>query len=154
MDEPAANLDPKARTDFFNELLELKKQGKAIFISSHILAELDKYTDSITILDGGKTIYSGTKNNLIKKIGNNKYICSSNNNAKFINILKSNKIKYEVNDNKTIAINIKEESIRNLTAKMSKNKLYFTTLNLCNYSLQDIYDKMIMKGSVDTMNND
>jgi ABC-2 type transport system ATP-binding protein len=66
MDEPAANLDPKARTEFFNMLLALKQQGKSIFISSHILAEIDKYADSATILDGGKIVFSGTKEQLNK----------------------------------------------------------------------------------------
>ena len=61
MDEPVANLDPKARLEFFETLIDLKKQGKAIFISSHVLAELNQYFDSATILDGGKIVYSGTK---------------------------------------------------------------------------------------------
>jgi ABC-2 type transport system ATP-binding protein len=66
MDEPAANLDPKARSEFFNMLLKLKQLGKAVLISSHILAEIDKYADSATILDGGKIVFSGTKQELNK----------------------------------------------------------------------------------------
>lgn len=58
MDEPAANLDPLAREDLFRMLTELQKQGKAIFISSHILDEIGKYTTYATILDGGKIVFS------------------------------------------------------------------------------------------------
>jgi ABC-2 type transport system ATP-binding protein len=72
MDEPAANLDPKARSEFFSSLMKLKKEGKAIFISSHILAEIDKYADSATILDGGKIIFSGGKCELMKFFNTNK----------------------------------------------------------------------------------
>ncbi|MCK5867355.1 MAG: ABC transporter ATP-binding protein [Mycoplasmataceae bacterium] len=59
MDEPAANLDPRARMEFFSILKKMQKQGKAIFISSHILTELDKYIDSVTIISQGKLVFSG-----------------------------------------------------------------------------------------------
>ncbi len=59
MDEPAANLDPLAREELFETLLSLQKQGKAIFISSHILDEVDKYATCATILDGGKIVFDG-----------------------------------------------------------------------------------------------
>lgn len=58
MDEPAANLDPMARKDLFDELLRLKDQGKSIFISSHILDEIGKYATYCTILDGGNVVFS------------------------------------------------------------------------------------------------
>ncbi|MGL6125428.1 MAG: ABC transporter ATP-binding protein [Metamycoplasmataceae bacterium] len=66
MDEPAANLDPIARLELFNVLENYKRQGKSIFISSHILAEVGKYADTATILDGGKIVFhdqlDGTQN--------------------------------------------------------------------------------------------
>jgi ABC-2 type transport system ATP-binding protein len=59
MDEPAANLDPLARQELFNVLNQYKDEGKSIFISSHILSEVDKYADTATILDGGKIVFHG-----------------------------------------------------------------------------------------------
>lgn len=59
MDEPAANLDPIARHDLFDSLVNLQKQGKAIFISSHILDEIGKYANQCTILDGGEVVFDG-----------------------------------------------------------------------------------------------
>ena len=66
MDEPAANLDPKARKDFFDSLKKLNKEGKTIFITSHILAELDDHIDSATILDEGQIVFSGTLEDIKK----------------------------------------------------------------------------------------
>ncbi|MDK2819977.1 MAG: ABC transporter ATP-binding protein [Mycoplasmataceae bacterium] len=57
MDEPAANLDPFARSELFAILEKYRKDGKSIFISSHILSEVDKYADTATILDGGKIVF-------------------------------------------------------------------------------------------------
>ena len=59
MDEPAANLDPKARKEFFDLLKLLNNEGKTIFITSHILSELDNHIDSATILDKGVVVFSG-----------------------------------------------------------------------------------------------
>lgn len=59
MDEPAANLDPSSRYEFFQILKDLQNQGKSIFISSHILAELDNYATHCSILHGGKILYNG-----------------------------------------------------------------------------------------------
>lgn len=58
MDEPAANLDPLAREELFETLTNLQKQGIAIFLSSHILDEVDKYATHATIIDGGHIVYS------------------------------------------------------------------------------------------------
>ncbi|WP_406614513.1 ABC transporter ATP-binding protein [Mycoplasma corogypsi] len=68
LDEPAANLDPRARYELFNLLNELKNEGKSIFISSHVLSEIDKYTDSLTLIDKGKILYSGTKYDHLESI--------------------------------------------------------------------------------------
>ncbi|MGL5204779.1 MAG: ABC transporter ATP-binding protein [Metamycoplasmataceae bacterium] len=59
MDEPAANLDPIARLELFDTLEKYKSEGKSIFLSSHILAEVGKYADTATILDGGKIVFHG-----------------------------------------------------------------------------------------------
>lgn len=58
MDEPAANLDPIARVEFYTIVQKLQSEGKTIFLSSHILAEVGKYANYVTILDGGKIVYS------------------------------------------------------------------------------------------------
>ncbi len=59
MDEPASNLDPIARDELFKDLKDLNKEGVTIFITSHILAELDGFINDTTILSKGKVIYSG-----------------------------------------------------------------------------------------------
>jgi ABC-2 type transport system ATP-binding protein len=60
LDEPASGLDPRARIELMEILRELKRMGKTIFISSHILSELAELCDSVTIIDRGVIKYSGT----------------------------------------------------------------------------------------------
>jgi ABC-2 type transport system ATP-binding protein len=60
LDEPASGLDPRARIELMEIIEELRRMGKTIFISSHILSELALLCDSVTILDRGTVRYSGT----------------------------------------------------------------------------------------------
>lgn len=59
LDEPAAGLDPKARIEFKNLIRLLAEQGKTIFISSHILSELDEMCDALLFIDHGEIVHFG-----------------------------------------------------------------------------------------------
>lgn len=54
LDEPAAGLDPQARRDLSQLLLSLKGGGMTLVVSSHILAELEDYSDRMIIVDHGR----------------------------------------------------------------------------------------------------
>jgi len=57
LDEPAAALDPIARHQFLELLLEIiQNQGRTILISSHILSDIEKVIDHVLILDRGKLL--------------------------------------------------------------------------------------------------
>ena len=58
-DEPAANLDPRARFELREMFLLLREMGKTIFLSSHILRELDDIATHMGIIENGKIIVSG-----------------------------------------------------------------------------------------------
>ncbi|HAT35192.1 MAG TPA: ABC transporter ATP-binding protein [Rhodospirillaceae bacterium] len=56
LDEPASGLDPEAREDLANLLLELREGGMTIVVSSHILAELEAYSSHMLIIDDGRIV--------------------------------------------------------------------------------------------------
>ena len=58
-DEPLNGLDPDAINWFNNLALELRDRGKAVLISSHILYELGKIADDVTIIQQGVVRYDG-----------------------------------------------------------------------------------------------
>ncbi|NOT01931.1 MAG: ABC transporter ATP-binding protein [Phycisphaerales bacterium] len=53
LDEPSAGLDPAGRIEFRKVLASLRDQGKALIVSSHILADLEEYCTHIAILEAG-----------------------------------------------------------------------------------------------------
>jgi len=59
LDEPASDLDPRARIEIRDLLLELRGLGKTIFLSSHILTELADVCTSIGILEKGRLVVAG-----------------------------------------------------------------------------------------------
>ena len=59
MDEPAAGLDPKARVELKHLIRVLAKEGKTIFISSHILSELGEMCDTLLFINEGRIIHHG-----------------------------------------------------------------------------------------------
>jgi ABC-2 type transport system ATP-binding protein len=59
LDEPASDLDPRARIEMRDLLLELRELGKTIFLSSHILTELSDVCTSVGILEHGQLIVAG-----------------------------------------------------------------------------------------------
>ncbi|MFN8392115.1 MAG: ABC transporter ATP-binding protein [Bdellovibrionota bacterium] len=64
LDEPAAGLDPQARIDFKHLVRLLAKEGKSIFISSHILSELEDMCDILLFIDSGKIVHHGLADSL------------------------------------------------------------------------------------------
>jgi len=67
MDEPASGLDPRARIEIRELLKELKRMGKTILISSHILHELAELCNTVGIIEKGQLLFSGSVNDILKK---------------------------------------------------------------------------------------
>ncbi|MFO0549315.1 MAG: ABC transporter ATP-binding protein [Polyangiaceae bacterium] len=59
LDEPASDLDPRARIEMRNLLGELRALGKTILLSSHILTELSDVCTSVGILERGRLVVAG-----------------------------------------------------------------------------------------------
>ena len=64
MDEPAAGLDPRARIELRELMKILADSGKLILVSSHILSELEDICHGTVIIEKGKILHSGIKNNI------------------------------------------------------------------------------------------
>lgn len=65
VDEPTAGLDPEERIRFRNLLSEIAEE-RIVILSTHIVGDIEATCENIAILDGGKVLYSGTVDNLLK----------------------------------------------------------------------------------------
>lgn len=60
LDEPTSGLDPLMNEVFTKTVEEEKQSGKAVLLSSHVLAEVEKLCDTVTIIRNGRTVEAGT----------------------------------------------------------------------------------------------
>jgi ABC-2 type transport system ATP-binding protein len=67
LDEPAGNLDPRARIEMRELLKELRRMGKTIVISSHILPELADLCNTVGIIEQGELLYSGPVHEIVRR---------------------------------------------------------------------------------------
>lgn len=59
LDEPMSGLDPLGRKLIFDLIAELKQQGKTVFISSHVLTDIERLCDRVGIIVQGRLCYEG-----------------------------------------------------------------------------------------------
>lgn len=74
LDEPASGLDPRARVEMRDILKTLKKMGKTILISSHILPELAEMCDEIGVINDGRLIAHGSVQEIQNKLQGEKVL--------------------------------------------------------------------------------
>ncbi len=68
LDEPASDLDPRARIEIRDLLVELRSMGKTIFLSSHILTELADVCTSVAILERGRLVVAGPISDIARRL--------------------------------------------------------------------------------------
>lgn len=67
LDEPASGLDPRARIEMRELLKELRRMGKTIIISSHILHELAELCTTVGIIERGELLFKGSIDEIVRR---------------------------------------------------------------------------------------
>lgn len=90
MDEPTSGLDPMIRKQLLEIMREfVSEEGKSVFFSTHITADLDKVADQIIMIHQGKILFDENKENLIDNhalVKGDKVWLNSQNREWFINL--------------------------------------------------------------------
>lgn len=68
LDEPTTGLDPQARRNIWEIILDLKKRGKTILLTTHYMDEAEQICDRLAIMDAGEIKMTGTPAELIKTL--------------------------------------------------------------------------------------
>jgi ABC-2 type transport system ATP-binding protein len=67
LDEPASGLDPRARLEMQELIRELRRMGKTILVSSHIVPEVEELCTWIGVIDGGRIVEIGPKADVMRR---------------------------------------------------------------------------------------
>lgn len=147
LDEPTNGLDPKGMVEIRELLISLNKDhNKTIFLSSHLLNEVEKVCTRVGIINNGELIYQGAVDDLIK-IGTNNLIVefsTSNNESAGKNLsLKGYVINSHING--TLKINLENKSqISSVIDHLRQSDLEIYKVNILN-NLEDLFITMTEK---------
>ena len=67
LDEPTCGLDPFSRNELLEIFRELKKDGVAVFFSTHIISDIEKCADDIVYISKGKIVAATSKTDFMEK---------------------------------------------------------------------------------------
>ncbi len=144
LDEPTTGLDPMSRRDVWKYILNLKKLGKTIFLTTHYMEEAEKLSDRIGIIVKGKIIALDNVKDLIAKFGGNfKLIIYSNEliEEKIMKILKNHEYNFVKKENMIIC-NLPSKSEANLLASdLIKNDI--ENFEIKNPSIEDVFLNLV-----------
>ena len=129
LDEPTAGVDVELRSNLWNNVKQLNKQGVTIILTTHYLNEAEQMCDRIGILNKGSLVALDTTKNLLKKIQ-----------TKIVKFAVDKKV--NINNNSLKSINILSNEMDELVVSYEKNALNISEIikfiNMQNIKLLDI----------------
>ena len=134
LDEPTSGLDPLMQNRFVDLVLEEKKKGKTILMSSHIFEEIEKTCDRTAIIRNGKIVAIEDMDSLSKK-RNKTYIISLSDKNEVEKIKKDN-FNIKNIDGLNVSITVKND-ISEFLKNVSKYKI--SDMNIKTESLEEIF---------------
>ncbi|OYD26999.1 ABC-2 type transport system ATP-binding protein [Mycoplasma testudineum] len=141
LDEPAANLDPSSRYEFFTYLKQIQKQGKTVFISSHILSELEQYIDEYILFKEGKIVSTGVLDGKSQKEGNSYTILINNDHIENMQqLLTKLGIAFENVDNEFKIETLDSSAVLSLQSEIISHKIEMLEFKKKERKLQDVYN--------------
>jgi len=148
LDEPSSALDPEGRIDVIEIISKLKSQGKTIFLSTHILNDIERVCDRVGILHNGQIVLEENIHQLMKRYIQPVYDIEFNEvvDEKQTKILNEADYIEKVNfDGKKANIWIKdfEENSPKLLKLISDINTPIISINLRKNSLEEIFLKVV-----------
>lgn len=106
LDEPTAALDPEGRAAIIDSLEELAEGGATVFVSSHVLAELEQFVDTVTILRDGRIETSGPIEAVLEEAADGTYVVDASDNDRLRALLDDHEVvaRTERRDDGTLAV--------------------------------------------------
>ena len=152
LDEPASGLDPRARLEMKALLKELRRMGKTIMISSHILSELADCCTSIGIIERGQLLMHGPIQDVYRRIRGNRIIEISFNNQMDVGLSVIRSSPYcrevQIEEHKVIVeLETDDAGVAELLAQLMANQVEVRSYADKDPTLEDVF-MLVTKGLV------
>lgn len=138
LDEPTNGLDPAGMKEIRELIKSLGKQGKTIFLSSHLLHEVEQVCDHLAIVKQGKVIAQGETSRLLQRGGMLQLKVTDV--EKAVALLKSvDWISSVTRENDTIEVNVPPERTSEISALLAKNNVFVSEMKTKESSLESFF---------------
>ncbi len=141
LDEPTAGVDIDIRASIWDYIKRISKEGKTVCLTTHYLEEAENLCDNISIINHGKKIIEGSKNDLLRIISTktvsfvlDKKLIVPNKLNEFKPILSKNILKLTYDKNKT--------NLKNIIDIFIENEINFSEINTSEGDLEDVFLKV------------
>ncbi len=145
MDEPTLGVDVQARNAIWNQILELKMQGKTILLTTNVMEEAEYLCDRLAIIDRGKLVEMDTPSQLKNKVGEGiiELEVSSHQQPLTESFERFKSVKKVENKNPQYLLTLfneeKEDIIPDIFAVVNKNNLKILKISMREPSLNDVF---------------
>jgi ABC-2 type transport system ATP-binding protein len=145
LDEPTSGMDPIAKSHIKHKFQELKSRGKTVFLSTHILSDVQQIADRVAIINKGKLIKIDTVENLLKKSDDTEIVFSLDGNK--IETLKSELAVINKADSAYSAMVSDKKQKADLIAKLSSLGADIISITPPRSDLEEIFMQLVENGS-------
>jgi ABC-2 type transport system ATP-binding protein len=151
MDEPTIGMDPEAAVHFRSLFMNLSKEGKTIFVSSHLLDEVQRICTHVGMINKGKIVFSGSIEQVLEAF-TQKWVVEAELEKVTENIVSSVRGLESVSDVKVdgnkLVVELKEKKdVRGeISSEIFRQKGVLLSLNLHKITLEDAYLRALKGG--------
>ena len=151
MDEPTIGLDPEAKTQFRNLFTTLSKQGKTIFLSSHLLDEVQRICTHVGMINKGKMVFTGSIGQVLETFTQQWVVEAELEKVTKTIVSSLKKFGYvedvKVEENRLrIKLKEKKDLRGEISSEIFKQKGVILSLNLHKITLEDAYMRALKEG--------
>jgi ABC-2 type transport system ATP-binding protein len=148
LDEPSSALDPEGRKDVVDIITELKERRKTIFLSTHILNDMERICDRVGILHDGKIVLEENLDDLMKKYVQPIYDVEFDkeiNESDITELMKSNLVECTSIDGKKASIQLADikQNGTSFIRLLADIGIPVVSMNLRKASLEEIFLKVV-----------
>ncbi len=131
-DEPTVGVDPQSRNFIFDNIEQMKSEGKTIIYTTHYMEEAERLCDRVAIVDQGKILELDTVDNLINRRGGKSTVIAELSSSQKIDKLS----KYEIKNNK---ITIETDSPLEIIKELSALDITFKSIHINRPDLEKVF---------------
>lgn len=138
LDEPINGLDPNGVVEMRKLLLSIWREGVTIFMSSHILSEIERLCTHIGIIKQGGLIYQGEMSKLLSTVSKSVFVRTSNNDRSFTLLSTLYHVKSTINGELKVEV-YNDSEFNQIISLLFNNQIEIYAINTSSTNLEEIF---------------